>query len=111
MINYDVIGRALIHPVQQEILEQMERLHHHDDRDPGGVGVSPNELAQLTGKALGTVSYHVKVLAGLDGDSRNKSRLADTPMLELSHTEPRRGAVEHFYCLASAATVREPVSA
>lgn len=55
--------------------------------------VSPKELAELLGEPLGHVSYHVKVLRD-DCDG----------MLEGTRTEPRRGAVEHYY-RASAKTL------
>jgi DNA-binding transcriptional ArsR family regulator len=45
---------------------------------------SPNELAKETGEPLGNVSYHVRLLADLE-------------CIELVRTEPRRGAVEHYY--------------
>jgi DNA-binding transcriptional ArsR family regulator len=45
---------------------------------------SPSEIADALGEPLGNVSYHVRVLRELD-------------CLELSRTEPRRGALEHFY--------------
>jgi DNA-binding transcriptional ArsR family regulator len=45
---------------------------------------SPSELADALEEPLGNVSYHVRVLRELD-------------CLELSRTEPRRGALEHFY--------------
>lgn len=45
---------------------------------------SPNELARLLGERLGNVSYHVRVLCELG-------------CLELVRTEPRRGALEHYY--------------
>lgn len=48
--------------------------------------VSPKELAKLLDEPLGHVSYHVKVLRD-DCDG----------MLEEARTEPRRGAVEHYY--------------
>lgn len=48
--------------------------------------VSPVELSKLLGKRLSDVSYHVKVLHK-DCDE----------LLELVGTEPRRGAVEHYY--------------
>jgi hypothetical protein len=55
--------------------------------------VSPNELSKLLGEGLSQVSYHVKVLHK-DCDE----------MIELVGTEPRRGAVEHYY-RASAKTL------
>jgi DNA-binding transcriptional ArsR family regulator len=45
---------------------------------------SPNELSKELGEGLSQVSYHVKVLRDYD-------------CIELVKTEPRRGAVEHFY--------------
>jgi DNA-binding transcriptional ArsR family regulator len=45
---------------------------------------SPNELAKMLDEGLSQVSYHVKVLK-------------DYERIELVNTEPRRGAVEHFY--------------
>ena len=48
--------------------------------------VSPNELSKALGEGLSQVSYHVKVLRD-DCDG----------MIEETRTEPRRGAVEHYY--------------
>ncbi len=45
---------------------------------------SPNELAKMLDEGLSQVSYHVTVL-------KNYERI------ELVKTEPRRGAVEHYY--------------
>ncbi|HEU4635780.1 MAG TPA: winged helix-turn-helix domain-containing protein [Edaphobacter sp.] len=45
---------------------------------------SPNQLTRITKQDLSTVSYHVRVLV-------------DEDCLILVRTEPRRGAVEHFY--------------
>jgi hypothetical protein len=45
---------------------------------------SPNQLSQKLNEPLGNVSYHVKTLLEFD-------------CIELVKTEPRRGAVEHFY--------------
>ena len=48
--------------------------------------VSPSELAEALGEGLSQVSYHVKVLReDCDG------------IIEETRTEPRRGAVEHYY--------------
>jgi hypothetical protein len=55
--------------------------------------VSPKELSKLLGEGLSQVSYHVKVLHK-DCDE----------LIELVGTEPRRGAVEHYY-RASAKTL------
>jgi DNA-binding transcriptional ArsR family regulator len=48
--------------------------------------VSPNELSKALGEELSQVSYHVKVLRDDCGG-----------MIEETRTEPRRGAVEHYY--------------
>ena len=45
---------------------------------------SPNELAKMLDEGLSQVSYHVTVLK-------------DYERIELIKTEPRRGAVEHYY--------------
>lgn len=51
---------------------------------------SPNELSKELGEGLSQVSYHVKVLK-------------DYGCIELVKTEPRRGAVEHYYRATSRA--------
>lgn len=45
---------------------------------------SPKELAVALQQPIGVVSYHVRTLA-------------DAGLLELVRTEPRRGALEHYY--------------
>ena len=65
--------KALSHPLRLRILEELH----------AGVA-SPSELAQHLGQPLHNVSYHVRALARLE-------------MIELVRTEPRRGALEHFY--------------
>jgi DNA-binding transcriptional ArsR family regulator len=67
------LAKALAHPLRVRILNS---LHN-------GIS-SPNQLAQELGEPLGNVSYHVKTLLEYD-------------CVELVKTEPRRGAVEHFY--------------
>ncbi|HET9163905.1 MAG TPA: winged helix-turn-helix domain-containing protein [Solirubrobacterales bacterium] len=48
--------------------------------------ISPNELSKALDEGLSQISYHVKVLReDCDG------------MIEETRTEPRRGAVEHYY--------------
>jgi DNA-binding transcriptional ArsR family regulator len=65
--------KALAHPLRVHILALLnERV------------ASPNELANELGEGLGHVSYHVRALK-------------DLGCIELVRTEPRRGAVEHFY--------------
>jgi DNA-binding transcriptional ArsR family regulator len=71
--------KALAHPLRfQALIILNERI------------ASPNELSKELGEGLSQVSYHVKVL--LDADC-----------IELVKTEPRRGAVEHYYRATSRA--------
>jgi DNA-binding transcriptional ArsR family regulator len=67
------LAKALAHPLRVRILTSLHK----------GIS-SPNQLAQELGEPLGNVSYHVKTLLEYD-------------CVELVKTEPRRGAVEHFY--------------
>lgn len=67
------LAKALAHPLRVKILTSLHR----------GVS-SPNQLSQELDEPLGNVSYHVKTLLEYD-------------CVELVKTEPRRGAVEHFY--------------
>jgi DNA-binding transcriptional ArsR family regulator len=65
--------KALAHPLRVEILAILnERM------------ASPNELSKELEEGLSQVSYHVKVLK-------------DFECIEMVKTEPRRGAVEHYY--------------
>lgn len=94
IINYALIGEALLHPTKKAILATYAA---------GGKGqiFSPVGLAAELEQPLGNVSYHVKDLAGLSGGSHFK----DTPLLKLVATKPRRGALEHFYALSSNARI------
>jgi DNA-binding transcriptional ArsR family regulator len=65
--------KGLAHPLRVRILAHMNERPW-----------SPRELEQDLGEGLSQVSYHVKVLF-------------DFELIELTGTEPRRGAVEHFY--------------
>jgi len=65
--------RALAHPLRLQILELLS-----------GRVACPKELADELGVPLGRLSYHVRVLA-------------EGGWLELVSTQPRRGAVAHFY--------------
>jgi DNA-binding transcriptional ArsR family regulator len=71
------IIKALAHPFRVEILAIL------NDRM-----ASPNELSKELGQGLSQTSYHVKVLK-------------DHGMIEMVKTEPRRGAVEHYYRASS----------
>jgi len=65
--------KALAHPLRVRLLA------HMNDRE-----WSPNELSGELNEGLSQISYHVKVLK-------------DFEMIEMTRTEPRRGAVEHYY--------------
>src|SRR4051794_7535192 len=67
------IAKALAHPLRARILQRLgERV------------ASPGDLAAELGAPLGVVSYHVRMLRDYD-------------CVELVRTEPRRGALQHFY--------------
>lgn len=77
-VNQDLV-KSLAHELRAEILAILnERM------------ASPNELAKELGEGLSQVSYHVKVLK-------------DYNVITLVKTEPRRGAVEHYYRATSRA--------
>jgi DNA-binding transcriptional ArsR family regulator len=77
-VNQNLV-KALAHELRVEILAILnERM------------ASPNELAKELNEGLSQVSYHVKVLKDYD-------------CIELVKTEPRRGAVEHYYRASSRA--------
>src|SRR3954454_5959393 len=67
------VAKALAHPLRARILQRLgERV------------ASPGELAVELAAPLGVVSYHVRMLR-------------DYECVELVRTEPRRGALQHFY--------------
>ena len=68
------LAKALSNRLRLQILQRV------DEAGPS----SPSALADVLGEPLAKVSYHVRVLCELD-------------CLELVRTEPRRGALEHFY--------------
>jgi DNA-binding transcriptional ArsR family regulator len=65
--------RALSHPIRVNILEALQ-----------GRVASPSELSKEMDESLGVVSYHTNALV-------------ECGCLELVHTKPRRGALEHFF--------------
>src|ERR1700760_3140502 len=75
--------KGLAHPLRIQILRVLE------DRI-----ASPSEIADEIGAPLGNVSYHVRFLARMG-------------LIELSGTQPRRGAVEHYYRSAGRVAVSE----
>jgi DNA-binding transcriptional ArsR family regulator len=67
------IMKALSHPLRVRMLTVLNQKVS-----------SPSELAEELDEPLGNVSYHMRFLADLN-------------MVKLVRTEPRRGAVEHYY--------------
>src|SRR4029079_4170148 len=67
------MAKALAHPLRVQLLTALNE----------GVA-SPNELAKRLDEPLTNVSYHVRMLH-------------DLGCIELVETEPRRGALEHYY--------------
>jgi len=75
---------ALVEPRLVKALDHVLRQHILLATVAGEV--SPNEMSKAFGEGLSQISYHVKVLRD-DCDG----------IIEETRTEPRRGAVEHFY--------------
>src|SRR3954466_12796337 len=69
----EALLRAISHPLRHRLLGMLD-----------GRTASPNMLARELGLPLGRVSYHIRLLSDLGA-------------IELVRTEPRRGALEHFY--------------
>ncbi|HET6548734.1 MAG TPA: helix-turn-helix domain-containing protein [Solirubrobacter sp.] len=77
------IAKALAHPLRARILQRLgERV------------ASPGDLATELDAPLGVVSYHVRMLRDYD-------------CVELVRTEPRRGALQHFYRATARPTLDE----
>ena len=76
--------KALGHPVRQKILVALK-----------GRVASPSDLAQELGEPLSNVSYHIKILL-------------ESEAIELVKTEPRRGAIEHFYRPTMTPRIEDP---
>jgi DNA-binding transcriptional ArsR family regulator len=76
------LAKAMAHPLRVEMLKLL------NDGE-----WSPRELETELGEGLSQISYHVKVLK-------------DFELIEMTRTEPRRGAVEHYYRATERAFVR-----
>jgi DNA-binding transcriptional ArsR family regulator len=70
----EALIKALAHPLRWQIIESLVERGE----------ASPVELARLLDQPLATVSHHVRVLR-------------DLRSIELTRTEQRRGAIEHYY--------------
>lgn len=82
-LNDPNLVRAVAHPLRARILDILQERR-----------ASPRELADELGAPLGTVSYHVRTLAGLE-------------LIKLVKKTPRRGAIEHHYEAVSVARVSD----
>jgi DNA-binding transcriptional ArsR family regulator len=76
------MAKAMAHPLRGRILVHLSRQGT----------ASPVDLSRALGEPIGNVSYHVRMLLGLD-------------CIELVDTRQRRGAIEHFYRATRHATV------
>lgn len=83
-VNWEMIARASAHATQIALLEPLAVA---DD------ALSPTELAEQVDVPLGVASYHMRMLR-------------DRGLVELARTEPRRGALQHFYRLMPGVAVR-----
>jgi DNA-binding transcriptional ArsR family regulator len=79
-LNWEKLARVSIHADQIRILEFASG--RPDER------FSPVDLADALGMRLPNVAYHVRVVR-------------DRGLLRPAGTRPRRGAVQHYYKLAS----------
>jgi DNA-binding transcriptional ArsR family regulator len=75
----DAVLTALGHKTRREILRLLENATNG--------GLSPKDLSSELDEQLGSVSYHVRILAA-------------SGVLKLVTTKPRRGAIEHYYTRA-----------
>jgi hypothetical protein len=76
-LDYEAIATELIHPTQLGILRMLD-----------GSTRSPRQMSERLGQPLGQTAYHVRELHKRD-------------LIVLVSTEPRRGALEHFYTAMS----------
>lgn len=74
-IDWERIARAELNPIRTRVLEAFALAE-----EP----ISPSMLAKDLDERLGNVSYHVRTLL-------------DQELIKLVDTQPRRGAVEHYY--------------
>jgi DNA-binding MarR family transcriptional regulator len=77
VLAWERLARAAMHPTQLAVLQILAIDAPH----------SPSEMAALLDEPLANVSYHVRFLGRRE-------------LVRLVRTEPRRGALEHYYELA-----------
>lgn len=83
-LDWETIARKQLNQTRVRVLEQFAARH--------GEAISPSYIAGEIGEPLGNVSYHVRALL-------------DQGLIVLDRTEPRRGALEHYYRLDGQATL------
>lgn len=77
-LRWDHVARHALHPLQIRLLEEFERAE-----EP----LTPSDLQLRIGTyPLSLVAYHIR-------------RLKDVGLLRLTHTEPSRGSLLHYYVL------------
>jgi DNA-binding transcriptional ArsR family regulator len=81
-VDWEAIARRVMHPTAIAILELLAVVAGSDEPER-----TPKQLAAVLGERIGNVSYHVRMLR-------------DRGLIELVRTEPRRGALAHFYAPA-----------
>lgn len=84
-LDWEAVARTAMSPIAVAVLELLNVVA--DNPSPER---SPVDLAAVLDTPLGVVSYHVRML--------HKRGL-----IELARTEPRRGALQHFYRLTGEA--------
>lgn len=84
-VDWEAVARAAMHQTSISILELLAQVQ--DTHDPAR---APVDLAAVLDLPIGSVAYHVRMLAGRG-------------LIVLARTEPRRGALMHFYVLAEGA--------
>lgn len=78
-VPWDAIARMALHPVQIRLLEEFDRAEQP---------LTPSDLQLRIGTyPLSLIAYHVR-------------RLREMGLLRLTHTEPSRGSLLHYYVLA-----------
>lgn len=73
-------AKACAHPLRVKIIARFSRLPSEAE--------TPGAIAEGLGEPLGVISYHIRMLR-------------DYEVVVLHHTEPRRGALQHFYVLTN----------
>lgn len=82
-IDWERLARQKFHPLRVQLIERFALAD-----EPR----SPSSLSEELDERLGNVSYHVRALL-------------DEGLIELDRTEPRRGAVEHYYRLVDGVVI------